>query len=205
MHRCICVLSALVLLWAAPLSGQTSVSQLPVLRPGDAVRITVWRKPDLSGEFFIASDSSIAHPLYTEVRVGGVPLAEAEARVRRFVERYETSPQVLVEPLFQVMVLGEVREPKLYTLRPEVTIAQAVGLAGGATDRGQLERARLLRDGEVFIVDLTRPDAELARAPIRSGDQIVISRRRDWFRDYVAPTGSVVAALATLINIVLTQ
>src|SRR6266567_3409009 len=32
---------------------------LLVLTPGDALRITVWRQAELSGEFWIAADSSI--------------------------------------------------------------------------------------------------------------------------------------------------
>lgn len=195
------LLALLALLWAAPAAGQGPAPAAPVLSPGDAIRITVWRKPELSGEFFVAADSSIAHPFYSELKVVGIPVVEATERVRSFVERYETTPRVLVEPLFQVMVLGEVSNPQLYTLRPEVTVAQAVGLAGGATGRGRLDRARLVRGGEVFIINLTLPDGGLAQAPIRSGDQIVIPRRRDWFREYVAPAGSIIAALTTIVSI----
>src|SRR5690349_4287754 len=35
-----------------------------VLAPGDSVRVVVWRKPELSGDFIIAPDGSITHPLY---------------------------------------------------------------------------------------------------------------------------------------------
>jgi protein involved in polysaccharide export with SLBB domain len=45
------------------------------LNPGDVVRITVWRKPELSGDFIIAGDGSVSHPLYRDVRVTGMPLA----------------------------------------------------------------------------------------------------------------------------------
>ncbi len=183
--------------------AQSPDSADAVLSPGDAVRINVWRKQDLSGEFFVAADGSVAHPFYADVKVGGVPFSIATDRVRRYVERFETSPRVLVEPLFQVMVVGEVRAPRLYTLRPEVTVAQAVGLAGGATERGQLERVQLLRSGRMHTIDLTDPNAALSQSPIRSGDQIVVPRRRDVFRDYIAPAGSITAALVTLVNIII--
>src|SRR5215218_6153155 len=34
------------------------------LSPGDSVRITVWRKPEFSGDFIVAPDGTISHPLY---------------------------------------------------------------------------------------------------------------------------------------------
>jgi polysaccharide export outer membrane protein len=198
-----------VLLSAAPAAAQSdgagaSAASAAVLRPGDAIRISVWRKPELSGEFIVAGDSSIAHPFYGDLRVGGIPFLVATERVRRFVERFETSPRVLVEPLYQVAVTGEVHAPKLYTLRPEVTIAQAVGMAGGATQAGEMNRVRLLRAGNVHLIDLTQPGDPLAQTPIVSGDQIVVPRRRDILREYVAPLSSVFAAVVSLLGLVIT-
>ncbi len=105
------LLAVLLLVTGASVAGaQEMGSTAAALNPGDAVRITVWRKPDLSGEFFVGADSSIAHPFYSEVKVGGVPFAVATERVKQFVRRVEASP-VLVEPLYQVMILCEVRNP----------------------------------------------------------------------------------------------
>lgn len=175
----------------------------PVLRPGDAVRITVWRKPELTGEFPIVQDGTIAHPLYRGVSVAGLRFAEAEARVAELLRRYEANPQFVMQPLLRVSVAGEVRQPSLYTLPPETSIAQAVALAGGATERGRMEEVRLLREGREYVLDLTQPTAGMAQEPIRSGDQIFVKRSRNIFRDYIAPAGSVTAALAAIINIIL--
>src|SRR5205807_6485967 len=49
-----------------------------VLTPGDSVWIMVWRKPEFTGEFAVAADGSISHPVYRAVVVGGVPLATAQ-------------------------------------------------------------------------------------------------------------------------------
>ena len=163
------------------------------------MRITVWRKPELSGEFVVAGDSSISHPFYSEVKVGGVPFSVATDRVKQFVRRVEASP-VLVEPLYQVMILGEVLQPRLYPLRPEITIAQAIGVAGGTTERGHLRQVQLLRGGQRHVIDLTNVNG-LGQSPIRSGDQIIVPRRSNIFRDYIAPAASVTSALATLASI----
>jgi polysaccharide export outer membrane protein len=175
----------------------------PVLNPGDAIRVTVWRQPELSGEFEVLADGTIAHPLLRGVRVTDVPLSVAEERVGDYLARLETTPQFVVQPLLRVAVGGEVRQPSLYRLPPATSIAEAIALAGGATERGRLERVRLFRDGREVQIDLTRPEAGAAQGPIRSGDQIFVDRRVSIFRDYIAPAGSITAALVSLLTFAL--
>jgi polysaccharide export outer membrane protein len=174
-----------------------------VLRPGDALRITVWRNPELSGEFAISGDGSITHPLYRSVRVTGIPLSAAESRVRAFLLRLENNPEFVVEPLLHVAIGGEVVRPNLYTLRPETSVADAVALAGGPTDRGRRDRVRLLRDGGETVLDLTKPQAGLAAMPIRSGDQLLVDRKSAVFRETLAPIITVAGATAAILNVIL--
>lgn len=174
-----------------------------VLRPGDALRITVWRNPELSGEFAISGDGSITHPLYRNVHVTGIPLIAAESRVRTFLLRLENNPEFVVEPLLHVAIGGEVVRPNLYTLRPETSVADAVALAGGPTDRGRRDRIRLLREGRESVLDLTKPQAGMAAMPIRSGDQILVDRKRAVFRETLGPIITVAGATAAILNVIL--
>jgi len=200
INRLIVTAAFLATATVLPLQAQQPVEA--VLQPGDAVRITVWRNPELSGEFPLAADGSILHPLYRELRVIGLPYSRVEAEVRALLARYDAeNPQFVIEPLLQVSVGGEVRQPNLYRLPPETTIAQAVALAGGATDRGRLDRVRLFRGGEEIRIDLTRPEAGLAQEPIRSGDQLYVDRKVSIWREYIAPGGSITAAIVTLIGV----
>jgi polysaccharide export outer membrane protein len=192
------LLVSVFLCWSIPARAQE-----PVLSPGDVVRISVWRKPDLSGDFPVAEDSTVANPFYSSVKVAGVPISVAQERVRRYVEQFETSPRVLVEPLLRVTVGGEVRIPNLYTLRPETTVSQAVALAGGPTERGQLSRVQVVREGRVDMLDLTDPAPSTGAQRVRSGDQILVSRRNNLVRDYLFPSGGIVAALVGLMNLIL--
>src|SRR5436853_3239668 len=43
------------------------------LRPGDVLRINVWRHPELSGDFVVAPDSTLVDPVYQVVKVAGYP------------------------------------------------------------------------------------------------------------------------------------
>ena len=185
----------------ASLAGQNLDRPPTTLQPGDAVEVTVWRQPDLSGEFAIAEDGSITHPLFRGVRVTGVPLAQVEERLDEYLKGLESNPQFVIQPLLRVSVGGEVRQPSLYRLSPETSIAEAVALAGGATERGRLDRIRLFRDGEEIRVDLTSPEAGIGQESIRSGDQLFVERRRSIFRDYIAPAGSITAAIVSLVSV----
>jgi len=72
--------AALFLVPLSSVSGQRTTRALsdPVLRPGDVLRITVWRHPEMSGEFVVAPDSTLVHPLYQVVKVAGAPLPVAK-------------------------------------------------------------------------------------------------------------------------------
>lgn len=198
------VAAAAVLAGASPAAGQRPLPASvpapvePVLRPGDVVRITVWRKPELSGEFQVAADGTVGEPFYMSVTVAGVPFTEAAGRVRVHVERYESQPQVLVEPLFRVGVGGEVQRPDMYTFGRHVTVGQVVLLAGGPTPRGDARRVWLYRAGARLRVDLHSSDDPVARSPIRSGDYVEVERERQVVRDYVLPTLLAVGATASI-------
>jgi protein involved in polysaccharide export with SLBB domain len=135
------------------------------------------------------------------VKVVGIPFPEVESRVRGFLSQTETSPRVWVEPLFRVMVGGEVRTPNIYPMRRETTLSEAVFLAGGPTERGRLDQVRLVRDGEIHTLDLSNPNGEAARMRIDSGDRILLGRQRKIFRDYVLPTVFLAGSTASLIRL----
>lgn len=187
-------------------SGVSTVGTQPVtpvvLAPGDAVRITVWRKPELSGEFQVSADGTLADPYYMSIRVAGVPFDAVSQQIRSVVEQTELNPRVLVEPLLRVSVGGEVRQPNVHTFAQSITVAQAVMMSGGPTERARMNRVRLVRDGRATTVDLTNPQIGLAQTQIRSGDHIMVGRSTNVIRDYVAPISSVLGAAVSIAYIV---
>jgi protein involved in polysaccharide export with SLBB domain len=181
---------------AGPLLAQDA----PVLAPGDVLRITVLRKPELTGEIEVAQDGSLLHPLYREVQVAGLTHAQLDARLREFLLRSEAEPRFLYEPLVRVTVGGEVRQPMQGLLRPTTTAYQAVVAAGGGTPQARMERVVLLRDGVGRTLDLSPGSAD-ARLAVRSGDVLVVQRRPPGVREYLTPLASSIAAIAAIINL----
>jgi polysaccharide export outer membrane protein len=195
------VLAFLALLGASPVFAQAApAADGPMLRPGDAVQITVWRKPEFSGDFNIGANGAVDHPLYQDVVVAGVPMSVARDRMREYLKTWEVDPRFVIKPLFRVAVGGQVQRPSLYALPPEMTIAQAVATAGGVTPQGRIDRVRVLRDGRELRVDLTSAQGPGVGETVRSGDQIIVEQRSgEVFRQYIAPAGTLATAAVTLI------
>jgi protein involved in polysaccharide export with SLBB domain len=173
------------------------------LAPGDSVRIVVWRKPEMSGDFIVGPDGTITHPLYRAVRVGGVPFTTAEVNVRNFLARFEQDPQFVVEPLVRVAISGEVGRPQVFALRPETSIADAVAQAGGPNQFAKRDHVRVLRKDasgrqRELYVNLLDPESSSATLRVHSGDQIVVERRRSFFREIFLPGLSVIGSAASI-------
>ncbi len=197
------LLACVVLTLPAAAQEPRAQSEQGVLTPGDSVRIVVWRRPEFSGDFVVAPDGSITHPLYRSVQVAGVPFARAESNLRTFLARFEENPQFVVEPLIRVAISGEVVRPQVFALRPETTIGEAVARAGGSNPNGARTRVRVIRSGaggqqQELRVNLNDPSSGSATLPVRSGDQIVIDRRRSFFRDIVVPALGVIGSVASV-------
>jgi polysaccharide export outer membrane protein len=190
---------------STPVSAQQSTpsSDQAVLSPGDSVRIVVWRKPEFSGDFVVAPNGTVTHPLFRSVQVGGIPFATAEANVRRFLSRFEENPEFVMEPLIRVAISGEVGRPQVFAVRPETTIAEAVARAGGTTEVGVRDRIRVFRleqsgQQQELLINLTDPTGTSGRIQVRSGDQIVVDRKRSFLREVLLPTLGVIGSIASL-------
>jgi polysaccharide export outer membrane protein len=199
--RRILVLAILALIGAVPAAAQTGADVS--VRPGDQIRLAVWRQPDFSGDFPVAPDGTIQHPLLSEVRVAGSTRAQIREQILRTLQRYEREPQFVFDFLYRVGVSGEVRLPNLYTLTPETTIAQALAAAGGASDNARLDQAVLLRDGRETVIDLLRPTPEVAAMKVQSGDLLRLPRRTQRLRETVSFGSSIIAALASVAGAIL--
>src|SRR3989442_1322011 len=79
----------------------------PALRPGDVLRINVWRHPELSGDFVVAPDSTLVDPVYQVVKVAGVPRPVVRERLRGVLSSYEQGVPFVLQPVFPVTVAGE--------------------------------------------------------------------------------------------------
>jgi len=110
------------------------------LGPGDMVKITVFRNPDLTTETRITEAGGLTFPLIGNVPVSGASTAELEQRIAQRLKagRFVAEPQVNVTVVqfrsAQIAVLGQVNKPGRYPLEGTPhKITDVLALAGGVT------------------------------------------------------------------------
>jgi protein involved in polysaccharide export with SLBB domain len=181
----------------------TATPAADVLRPGDAVRLRIWREPDLSGDFTVDESGFVTLPKVGPVRATDQPVDTLKIRLLQAFRLYLNQPSIEVIPLRRIQVAGAVRNPGLYTVDPTMTVADVITLAGGATPQGRRDQVILVR-GAVPTKSRLSLDARATQLPLRSGDQLLVPERSWVSRNpgvvigAVSATASVVYAIARL-------
>jgi polysaccharide biosynthesis/export protein len=146
------------------------------VRPGDVVRIWIWREPDLSGEFPIDPRGTLILPLLGALEAGGKTGETLTEELRSAYARYLKNPSVQVTVLRRVAVQGLVANPGFYPVDATVSIAEVIALAGGIAPSGDPGRIRLVRAGRVVVTRLG-PETVLERSSVQSGDVIYVPEK----------------------------
>jgi polysaccharide export outer membrane protein len=111
--------------------------------PGDILKISVFKNPDLTLEARVSEVGSISFPLIGSVQVSDLTLPAAEKKIGELLKEggFVVNPQVniLLETAFgnQVSVLGEVNKPGRYPLDAAGGhLSGMLATAGGITPTG---------------------------------------------------------------------
>lgn len=104
--------------------------------------------------YMVNKDGFIELPIFGEILVDGLTLAEAEAKIKLTASEYIKDPTVKVKLLsFKVTVLGEVSVPGIYyNYNVSFTILDALSLANGNTDFSNISKVKVLRQSTAGIV-----------------------------------------------------
>ena len=164
------------------------------LKPGDAVRVRVYRDTSLTGEFRVNENGAVVLPLLGRREVAGITPDSLRSRLLADYAEYLKEPAIDVTVLRRISILGSVRNPGLYPVDPTVSLSEALALAGGVTpdaDRGDI---RLVRSGRVLREDLDQGTL-LGTTPIESGDRIFVGQKSWFARNWQWVGGTVSSAL----------
>jgi polysaccharide export outer membrane protein len=193
MRTATAIATALLILGALPGAAQeqdqivSSGALSYTLAPGDIIRIQVWGREELTGQFQVNEEGTIQYPLLGEIDLKDLSVAQVRDSIRAGLAQLFTTPFVTITPLFRIAVLGEVRNPGLYTVDPTLSVLDLVALAGGNTPGGNLNKVRVFRSsGEtrVSFEEAQTRGRSLQEMGVRSGDEVVVPRkfftRSDW-------------------------
>jgi polysaccharide biosynthesis/export protein len=198
--------SRLIVLWvltiAPPGWAQSPVAAAPdltPLAPGDAIRTTFWREPQMNGEYRVDETGTVLLPLLGARRVQGVVPTQLKVQLASDYGRQLRSPEdVQIVLLRRVRVLGAVKQPGLYLVDPTMTLGDVIALAGGATGTGKLNGIRIMRNGREIRTDQdvqTRVGEQLS-----SGDQILVPERSWFSRQGVFLLAGSISAISLLVS-----
>lgn len=188
---------------------QTVVDTTPrrsvgLLRPGDVLKIAVFRDKELSGDYPIDARGYVQIPGLGVIQAAGLDPTDITDRLRlALVERGFARPEISVQPMIRVSVLGEVRSPNVYPVDPGTSLIKLLTVAGGPTDRARLQDTRVIREGRAFKVDM---DAGLrgsaaGRIVLYSNDVVVVGRKRGFTSENLAVTATVASLVVAILNI----
>ena len=133
--------------------NQAVASGQYVLATGDQIYIQVFDEPDLTIRTMISESGAINFSYLGTIQVAGqTPSQLTDLITEKLRDGYLKNPSVniTVEKYRSFFVDGEVRRPGSYGYEPGLTLAKAVSLAGGLTDRASRKKIMLTReiDGE---------------------------------------------------------
>jgi polysaccharide export outer membrane protein len=119
---------------------------------GDKLRIEVYKDAQLSQSLQVRPDGKITLPLLGDIPAAGRTSVELRDAIARSLEEYIAKPVVTVivqETTPQVVyITGEVTKPGALNLtNGQMSIIQAIAMAGGFTDFANKKDIRVLRKG----------------------------------------------------------
>ena len=120
------------------------------LGPEDIIFISVWENKELTMEVVVRPDGKISIPLVQDVQAEGLTSGELADVIQQKLVAYIKNPSVSVivkqVNASKFYVVGYVARPGPYPLRGDVTILQALSLAGGFTQFASPRKIRLVRN-----------------------------------------------------------
>jgi polysaccharide export outer membrane protein len=170
---------------AALLRGESSASgrSSGVIGRLDRVEIRVFREDELTTAGQLSPDGSIRMPLIGPVKLAGLTTDQAAAAITAMLkDGYLVSPQVSVSIEARVRravtVLGQAQNPGVFELPADrqLTVVEAIGMAGGATRIANIKKITLKRSGgQVLTVNLKDiTSGKAADIVLRDGDVLSI-------------------------------
>jgi|GEM_PF-425019 len=157
-----------------------------VIGSEDALEVLVWRNEMLSRpRIVVRPDGKISLPLIGEVHAAGFTALQLKEEIEKRLKEYQELPTVtvIVSEInsYYIYILGEIAKPGRYQLKSNISVLQAVTLAGGFTNWASPDSMVVLRrNGEKEekikvrykkIISGSRPEDNIILKP---GDTIII-------------------------------
>jgi polysaccharide export outer membrane protein len=147
----------------------------------DVLQISVWDNKDLDRQVFVRPDGKISLPLLGEVQAGGLTVAQLTAALSEAYSRTIKGAQVSIDVQQinsrAIFFVGGVGKAGPLQLKQDLTLFQAIALAGGVEKGADLEKAFVLRGDKVISVDFVKlvQKGDISQnIKVQPGDTVVV-------------------------------
>ncbi len=155
-----------------------------IIGPTNLLYIKVLGESGLQQTYRVDEAGYISHPLLGRVRLGGQTVAQAEESLKKqLTGDYILDPNVNIFVLehSRFSVLGEVRKPGNYEILGQLSLVEAISIAGGFTPLANDRKVKILRHGlegeSTILINMKDVlDGKKTAVNIEAGDVIEIPK-----------------------------
>lgn len=128
-----------------------------VLGPEDLLTISVWGNKELTTEMPVRPDGFISYPLIGDIKALGLTPSQLKDEITQRLRKYITdaSVTVVVKEInsINISVAGEAVDPGTYKVNRPITLMHLFSLVKGFTDKADLRKSYLLRNGQKLNIN----------------------------------------------------
>jgi protein involved in polysaccharide export with SLBB domain len=169
----------------AILAATRAICQDVLLRPGDQIELRLGGVPpqeieQISGQYQVDGQGFLNLPHIGKVRAAGLAQDELQNAIEAVYrsEHIYTHPTITINVPTQarfVNVGGDVKTPRRVEFTPDLTVLGAINAAGGFTEFADQTKVRLLRDGNVTMVNIKEIRRDPRKDPLlKPGDSVEV-------------------------------
>ena len=182
---------------------QQELPETQVIRRGDRIQVSVWGYPEFNFSDSVKDNGAIMIPLLGEMNVLGTTKEEFTSELSKKLAEYIQGEIKLVVTLTGtksklITMLGAVMRPEHIPYSADMSLLDALALAGGAAPEADLRHVRILRGGpntlpiEVDILSFVE-HGNVDTVPImRAGDTVFVPKEEDLIKEMGMYLGSAV-------------
>ena len=157
------------------------------LGPGDVFSVTVFGEKDLTGKFLVSAQGTVDYPLIGRIKVQGkTPPAVGVLIKTNLAQGYLKNPHVSVfvdeYNSKKISVFGQVRKPGTFNYVNNMSIIEAITLAGGFTPMASKNKLTVTRVIKGKSARFTVPAEQIGEGTatnylMRPGDIVFVPER----------------------------
>jgi polysaccharide export outer membrane protein len=156
-----------------------------VIGADDVLSIVLWREKDMSAEVVVRPDGKVSLPLLNDIQAAGLTPDQLRAQVEKAATKFIESPNatVIVKTINsrKVHIIGNVNKPGTYPMNGELTVLQAIAVAGGLQEWADAKNIVVMRkeDGKdtsfkFNYKDVVRQKNLAQNIPLKPGDTVFV-------------------------------